>query len=243
MFNLIIDAGNSSIKIYAIKDNVVVNSTTCKEINNIVDSISSICSLDSISRCIVSSVSTDYKEFTARLEKFFPILIFDNKLNIPINNKYKTPSTLGSDRLAVVVGAAKLFPQRNVLVIDSGTAITYDLINERGEYEGGNISLGLKSRFIALHNFTSKLPLLKPDKSCKTLVGTSTVEAITIGVQRGMVYEVQGFIDAFNRQYNNLIVVFTGGDSLFFENQINFCTFAEPNLLALGLNEILEYNV
>ena len=127
-------------------------------------------------------------------------------------------------------------------MIDSGTAITYDIVTDKGEYLGGNISPGLKTRFRALHNFTGKLPLLNEDESLDGLFGTNTTEAITLGVQNGMLYEIEGTVKKFSLKFNDLLVVFTGGDSFFFENRINFNNFAEPYLVAFGLNEILEYN-
>ena len=145
--------------------------------------------------------------------------------------------------MAAVVGAVVRYPGRNVLVIDSGTAITYDIVTDKGEYLGGNISVGLNTRFRALHNFTGKLPLLQTDKSLDGLFGINTTEAITLGTQNGMLYEIEGTVKEFSLRFNELLVVFTGVDSFFFENRIKFNNFAEPYLVAFGLNEILEFNV
>ena len=242
MYNLIVDSGNTSIKMFLFGDGKIVANMLCSGLSELLDTLKENVSIDKIDRCIVSSVSISQGEIADVFRPFFPVLEFSHRLKFPILIRYATPETLGSDRVAAVVGANKLFPNRNVLVIDSGTAITYDVVTDNGEYLGGNISPGLNTRFRALHNFTGKLPLLQEDRSLDGLFGTNTVEALTIGIQNGMLYEIEGTVKEFSRRFNDLLVVFTGGDSFFFENRINFNNFAEPYLVAFGLNEILEYN-
>ena len=243
MYNLIVDAGNSSIKMFLFDNGNITNRIKCHEVAELLPSLEEIVPAKSIARCIVSSVSIDAEEIAAVFRPFFPVVVYGTSLSLPIIIKYGTPETLGSDRVAAVVGAVARYPKRNVLVIDSGTAITYDIVTDNGEYLGGNISPGLKTRFRALHNFTGRLPLLQVDESVDGLFGTNTNEALTIGIQNGMLYEVEATVNAFSQQFDNLLVVFTGGDSLFFEKRIKNNNFAEPYLVAIGLNEILEYNV
>ena len=243
MYNLVVDAGNSSIKMFLFDNGKIENSIKCHEVAELLPALEKSVKAESITRCIVSSVSIDAGEIAAVFRPFFPVIVYDSSLRLPIIIKYGTPETLGSDRVAAVVGAVSRYPDRNVLVIDSGTAITYDIVTDKREYLGGNISPGLKTRFRALHNFTGKLPLLNADKTLDGLFGTNTTEAITIGIQNGMLYEIEGAVKEFSRRFNDLLVVFTGGDSFFFENRIKFNNFAEPYLVAFGLNEILEYNV
>lgn len=243
MYNLIVDSGNTTVKMFLFDDGEIAQKMVCDELPELLPTLKANVSLDKIDRCIVSSVSISQSEIVEVLRPFFPVLEFSPRLNLPIIIKYGTPETLGSDRVAAVVGAVSRYPDRNVLVIDSGTAITYDIVTDKREYLGGNISPGLKTRFRALHNFTGKLPLLNADKTLDGLFGTNTTEAITIGIQNGMLYEIEGAVKEFRRRFNDLLVVFTGGDSFFFENRIKFNNFAEPYLVAFGLNEILEYNV
>ena len=242
MYHLIVDAGNSSVKMFLFDNGKIEHCKKCTDVSELLPALENTVPMESVDRCIVSSVSIDTKEIASIFCPFFPVLEFSHRLKFPILIRYATPETLGSDRVAAVVGANKLFPNRNVLVIDSGTAITYDVVTDNGEYLGGNISPGLNTRFRALHNFTGKLPLLQEDRSLDGLFGTNTVEALTIGIQNGMLYEIEGTVKEFSRRFNDLLVVFTGGDSFFFENRINFNNFAEPYLVAFGLNEILEYN-
>jgi len=242
MYNLIVDSGNTTIKMFLFADGKIAQKMVCRELLELLPLLKANVSLDKIDRCIVSSVSISQSEIAEVIRPFFPVLEFSPRLKLPIIIKYGTPETLGSDRVAAVVGAVSRYPNRNVLVIDSGTAITYDIVTDKGEYLGGNISPGLNTRFRALHNFTGKLPLLNEDKSLNGLFGTNTTEAITLGVQNGMLYEIEGTVKKFSHQFNDLLVVFTGGDCFFFENRINFNNFAEPYLVAFGLNKILEYN-
>lgn len=240
--NLIVDSGNTLVKLFLFDGRKMTDCILCHNVSQILSSLKKVISFDKIDRCIVSSVSVSQSEIASIYRPYFPVLEFSHDLKLPIIIKYNTPETLGSDRVAAVVGASHLFPGRNVLVIDSGTAITYDILTANGEYLGGNISPGFKTRFRALHNFTGKLPLLEMDESMRGLYGTSTEEAIILGVQNGLIHEVEGVVRSFMDRFENLLVVLTGGDSFFFEKRINLCNFAEPFLVAIGLNEILECN-
>ena len=148
---------------------------------------------------------------------------------------------MGKDRIAAMVGAFDLYPDTNVLVIDAGTAITYDLLNDKGRYLGGNISPGLEMRYKALHRFTDKLPLVNQG-NMEQLYGQTTEEAIRAGVQHGIVFEADKAIDTFKEFYNNLKVIITGGDAKFFDKKLKNSFFVHFNLTALGLNRILEHN-
>ena len=242
MYNLVVDAGNSSIKMFLFENGKIEHCLKCVEVAELLPLLETTVPIESVGRCIVSSVSIDAEAIASVFRRFFPVTVYGVSLRLPTIIRYGTPETLGSDRVAAVVGAAVRYPNRNVLVIDSGTAITYDILTDKGEYLGGNISVGLKTRFRALHNFTGRLPLLNEDKSLDGLYGTNTTEALIIGIQNGMLYEIEGTVNEFARRFSDLLVVFTGGDSFFFENRIKFNNFAEPYLVAFGLNEILEYN-
>jgi len=167
---------------------------------------------------------------------------FSSQTPIPIENLYKTPDTLGKDRLAGVTGGQSLFPGRPLLVIDAGTAITYDFLNAAGQYQGGNISPGLTMRLGALHKYTRRLPRVQPRRQTPVMAD-NTVEAIAAGVQNGIIYEMNQYIEHFTNQYPGLITILTGGDSFFFDNKLKYPIFVEPNLILIGLNKILKYNL
>ena len=168
------------------------------------------------------------------------ILKINHLTKLPFTNRYETPETLGKDRVAAVAGAQLLFPDKNLLVIDAGTAITYDLLIEN-EYIGGNIAPGLNMRLKALNYYTSKLPLveIQPEKE---FPGKNTKEAISSGVFFGMIFEIEGYINLCNKKFEKFLTIITGGDSNYFVEKIKNPIFAVPNLVLIGLNRILEYN-
>jgi len=187
----------------------------------------------------VKDYSPDLKEVLKNEFDRFIELNADTPL--PVENCYASKETLGKDRIAAIVGAFDLYPETNVLVIDAGTAITYDILNNKGQYLGGNISPGIDMRFKALNQFTGKLPLVHHQEFEK-LYGTTTEEAILAGVQHGVVFEVDRAIDAFKEFYKNLKVIITGGNADFFDKKLKNSFFVNFNLIPLGLNRILEYN-
>ena len=195
-----------------------------------------------LNQAILSSVKPVDEELIRFLSQNFQLFIeLDHHTPLPIENLYETPETLGKDRIAAAVGANELFPGQNILIIDAGTAITYDVVSEKNEFLGGNISPGLQMRFKALNQFTGKLPLINYSNEFQ-LIGRNTEEAIRAGVQNGILYEIERTIETFNRNYENLQIVMTGGDSIFFDKKLNYSIFVHFNLTLIGLNRILEHN-
>ena len=195
-----------------------------------------------LDRVILSATKNYSDELKKTLQQNFKHFIeLDGNTPLPLENCYKTKETLGKDRIAAVVGAFDLYPHKNILIIDAGTAITYDILNDKKQYLGGNISPGIDMRFKALNQFTGKLPLVSQQKYNK-LFGTSTENAIRAGVQNGVIFEVDRAIDTFKEFYNNLKVIITGGNAEFFEKRLKNSFFVHFNLIAMGLNRILEYN-
>lgn len=243
MLSLIIDAGNTFIKVKSFCKNKITATGQFLTESEAKKFIISVKNELKIKTCIVSTVIDLDSNFIFFIKENFRTVFFSAELNLPIKLEYKTPSTLGKDRIAAVCGAYVLFPKYNSLIIDAGTAITYDLLEGGLIHVGGNISLGLQTRFKALNTFTGKLPLLEIKEKKQKLLGQTTEEAIRCGVQNGMIYEIDGCIDAFKSQYSDLKIIFTGGDCFFFEKLLKNRIFAEPNLTAIGLNKILELNV
>jgi type III pantothenate kinase len=167
--------------------------------------------------------------------------IIDFRSNFPIKNNYHTPETLGIDRLCAAIGAHGLFPNQPTLVIDIGTCIKYEFVTESGSYEGGNISPGLQMRYDALNNYTSKLPALKPEKIVGP-IGRSTNEALRLGVQQGILFEIQAMIHTMEALHPHLKTVGTGGDLPFFVNDLKTHIFADLLLVLRGINEIYLHN-
>ena len=164
---------------------------------------------------------------------------------VPLRNAYATPHTLGADRLAAAVGAAALRPGQDTLVLDAGTALKADLVTADGTYHGGSIAPGLGLRLRALHEFTGRLPLLAlpPPDATVALCGDSTTGAMLSGVVNGAVAELNGFVAEYRRRYPRLGVLLTGGDAPFLSARLAGRIFVIPELVLLGLNRILSYNV
>ena len=176
-------------------------------------------------------------------------VLFDHNTPVPIINKYDTPQTLGQDRLAAAVGAKSLCPDENLLIIDAGSAITYDFVTDKGEYIGGNIAPGLKMRFTMLQRMTKKLPLVDAEENeLIPLFGTNTRDAIAAGVIRGIAYEVKGYMRTLKEKTPHFKTFVTGGHAAYILNNVRNSRNEkreiqfEKNLVLIGLNEILRFN-
>ena len=190
---------------------------------------------------ILSSVSDHPSEVERFLSQQAKFIMLDSQTPVPVKNLYETPESLGKDRIAAVSGAWSLFPGRNILVIDAGTCITYDLLTKKGEYLGGGISPGIRMRFRAMHTFTGKLLLIEPG-DFDELIGRSTAGSLLSGVYNGVVAEIRGLILLYQEKFDDLIVIITGGDHQFLHNKLKINIFAVPELVLLGLNEIFDHN-
>ena len=172
----------------------------------------------------------------------FEVLRLTGKTPLPIRNLYRTPDTLGTDRLAAVVGAWTMQPRRNLLVVDCGTCITYDFIDSEGNYWGGNISPGLNMRLKALHEQTARLPLVSPSGETPDM-GFDTDTAIRSGVIQGIRHEIEGYIRQMKEKYTQVSVFLTGGDTINLAFRSDCTIFADNFIVPRGLNQILVYNL
>lgn len=241
---IIIDQGNTLTKIALFKETEIqyikyYEFLTKAEISDFTLDLP--ISKEKIVAGIVSSVAGGEINVTELMPEI-KWLIFDESTQLPVTNNYSSKSTLGKDRISGVIAAANMFPARNLLVIDAGTAITYDIITAGGEYIGGSISPGLSMRFNALNKFTGRLPLLKPENT-EALTGIDTNTSILTGVMNGALFEAEGFIGKYQSEFDNLITLITGGDTKYFDKIIKSNIFAHQNLVLSGLNLILLYNL
>ena len=238
--NLIIDIGNTTAKVALFDGSEMVEVLTSS--NQSLDSIEALCANYPVERGIVATVINLNERVLADLAALpFPLLWLNHETPLPVVNLYETPETLGYDRIAAVVGANEIFPHSDLLVIDAGTCITYEFIDSKGQYHGGNISPGMQMRFKALHQFTGRLPLIDANGR-KLPMGRDTETAIRGGVLRGMEYEISGYIESMKHKYPELLVFLTGGDEFSFETNVKSVIFADRFLVLKGLNRILNYN-
>lgn len=239
---LIVDIGNTKTKL-AVYENQRLLFRDASD-GNIEKLLERALQKGTVTATILSSVKNEgdtIKQFFK--QKGIPLIILNSQTPLPFKNNYRTPETLGNDRLALAAGACSLFPRQNVLVIDAGTSITYDFINSHKEYLGGSISPGIQMRFKALHTFTDKLPLIISEKnSAPPLIGETTRDAILSGVLIGILAEIEGVIDRYKRVYPNLKIILSGGDYKYFDKRLKNSIFAHSNLVLEGLLEILKFN-
>jgi len=239
--NLALDIGNTSVKAGIFGQDRLLKTFRFKHFNH--QRITHLIARYRVEHVIFSSVRRESIPTPGRFSAYVKSLTeLTPQTPLPIKNHYETPESLGNDRLAAVTGGQELFPNSHVLVIDAGTALTFDFLEKSGSYLGGNISPGLNLRFDSLHQATGKLPLLKPQKEVPAL-GKNTRQAIEAGVQHGIIYEMNQYIEYFTQAYGSVKVLLTGGDCFFFDNKLKYPIFVEPNLVLIGLNKILKYNI
>ncbi len=240
---LIVDIGNSRTKVSMYQDTEFLFEEVVDSGEELKASIYA--RYSKADAAIISSVSSDSQSVKEVIEAVGVrrVLVFGSDTPIPLTNLYKTPQTLGVDRLAVAVAASERFPKSDILVVDMGTAITIDYVSKEGEYLGGSISPGLEMRLKALRYYTRRLPELSGEELYSmferfdiTAVADDTKSAMFNGVVRGIVEEIEGYI----RRGGQKNVYFSGGDAIYFEKLINFPTFANYRAVSDGLRSILE---
>ncbi|MDQ7916196.1 type III pantothenate kinase [Mesonia sp. MT50] len=243
MKNLAIDIGNTLVKLAVFEDGrlLELKITPAENISFVLNKL--VISHPEISESILASVAGIHKDVIANSLKNQSILELTATTPVPFRNLYETPHSLGIDRIALTVAATCEYPNKNVLVIDAGTCITYDMVTKNKEYVGGAISPGVNMRLEAMHNFTSKLPLIRIEKETSDkIIGTTTQENLEIGALMGAALEINGFIESYELQYQDLTVILTGGDSQLLSKKVKNGIFASYNFLLKGLNHILEFN-
>jgi len=231
---LIIDIGNTLVKyaIFSSDEIVIIYKKNDVEISFMQELIQKHHVNDVIISSVRDKVDGDFGIKTLYLNHLTPL---------PITINYETPETLGNDRIANIVAASVLYPNKNILIIDAGTCITIDFIDQNKEYQGGRISPGIEMRYKSLHKYTSNLPKLTISNTAQQ-IGKDTNSSIVSGVEKGVVAEIETIIDDFKNENEDLFVILTGGDTFFFENTLKNSIFADQNLVLKGLNEILKYN-
>jgi len=238
--NLIFDIGNTSTKVALFDGLKKITSLRTKQYSW--DELKRIFSTYKIDKAIVSSVR-ETPEFIIDLATldipYVHVLSYRSKL--PFKIQYETPETLGPDRIAAIAGAYSLFPGKKILVIDAGSAITYDFVSDK-TFKGGNISPGISMRFKALSKFTRRLPLASTTDKFKS-PGRNTLEAITAGVINGVIYEINEYIRTFEEKHKGINLVLTGGDAGYLKTRITHKVNYMPDIVIEGLNYILEHNV
>lgn len=233
--NLLIDIGNSSVKA-SFARGVNLEEAVRYGGTDVLDFIVQLVKKKKVCVIAISSVRKFESDYFQILEKMCDkLLVINSGTELPIVNLYASPESLGTDRIISAIAAAELFPGKNAIIFDFGTALTVDFVSEKGEFLGGNISLGLTSRFKALNEYTKMLPLVE-NPAHVVKVGSSTVEAIEAGVILGLIFEIEGYI----KEYSGYIYIFTGGDAIYFAEKLKSSIFVVYNLVLMGLARVAE---
>ena len=246
---LAVDVGNTKIKVAVFEGSNLIerfdfySSELQKQIEFTLNKY------QSISDLVVASVGNIPKEAFLVFEKQLNVHFISHETTFPFHNKYETPHSLGIDRMVLASGAVLNFPNQNRLVIDAGTCITYDFIDEKDTYFGGAISPGIRLRYESLHHYTAKLPLLSlelfesqsKESELNQFIGNSTANSIHSGVLNGVKNEIEGFIAQYQRLYPKFIIILTGGDTEFLAKRLKNTIFANSNFLLESLNQTFQY--
>ena len=239
---LTIDVGNTRIKSAVFENNTLIkasfflNENFQTEIENILNENKKIKVL------VLASVGKLEKQAFMSFSNRVKIYFISRESSFPFQNNYVTPSTLGIDRMVLAAGAVLQFPSQKRLVIDSGTCVTYDFIDEDNIYQGGAISPGIRLRYEAMHNYTAKLPLLSIEEP-ENIIGNSTNQSLHSGVINGLTFEIEGYIDSLMSKNENFIIILTGGDANFLAKRLKNTIFANSNFLLESLNYLYQYQI
>ncbi len=267
--NLLVDIGNTLVKCAVADRGAVIAEERAERLT--ADLLDRLLTGRPVERAIVCSTRGAVPEVLKAVRARVAVCLeFTQQTPVPIGNAYRSPETLGLDRLAAAVGAVALYPGRNVLIVDAGTALTVDLVTADGVFRGGCISPGLRMRLQALHDHTAALPLCEPSEAgfgaadasgsvedaarsdapalaavdeAAGLLGGTTEEALVRGAMQSVAFEIEGYANRFREKFADLCIIFTGGDAHFFVKRIKNTIFANCNPVFCGLDGILEYNV
>jgi type III pantothenate kinase len=236
--NLVIDCGNTRIKAGLFDGETLSQKFSFDSRDELILFLKE----KDIEHVLASTVTIPAQEILQKVNASGKKMQLTHNLPLPVNNLYATPETLGVDRLAAVCGAMDIFPNRNCLVIDIGTCINFEFIDNLKCYHGGAISPGINIRYEGMHKFTKRLPLVA-NNSKAPLIGNTTETCMQSGVMNGMLAEINGIIEQYQKKYPDLGVILCGGDYPLFENQLKPYIFVAPDLVLSGLNRILLHNV
>jgi type III pantothenate kinase len=248
---LAVDIGNTRIKVAVFEENTLLERFYFSSLDLQKEMRFILNKYKNTSQVVVASVGNIPKEVFLEFESQASIHLIGPNFTFSFKNNYSTPETLGIDRMVLANGAVLKYPNQNRLVIDAGTCITYDFIDENDNYLGGAISPGIQLRFESLHNYTAKLPLLSleslndQDSEIEKvpLIGNSTFEAINSGVINGVINEIQGFISQYEAVYPKFIIILTGGDAEFLAKRLKNTIFANSNFLLESLNQTFQHKI
>lgn len=237
---LAIDAGNTRTKWAVFENNILIDVGVIQN-DEFQYSITTILQkYPSLQHAIFSTVSHVDAGELKFLENSLQVVVVDRKAPFPFKNLYQTPETLGLDRMILAATAVLRYPSTHRLVIDAGTCITYDYVDDQDQYHGGAISPGLQMRYNAMHHFTAELPQLELAEQVP-LVGQDTAHSMHSGVIHGVAGEIEYMIQNIIADKENFTIILTGGDAEFLAKRLKSIIFAHSNFLLEGLSHYFYF--
>lgn len=234
MLTLCIDEGNTNAKFGLFAEDSLVKIEKVKGDDDWGKTIKSIGGSQSIDKIIVSSSVEDYDRIKTFVNGYNHVIIED-VMQIPLEIEYKTPQTLGKDRVISSFAASKLFPLEHCAIFDIGTCMTSNFLHKGKTFKGGNIAPGFAMRLDSMHNYTAKLPKV-PLESNDYYIGQNTTEALQNGAYYGMLYEMRGFVAELKKKCNQVRTLLTGGSAKYFAIRMEKSIFVDPFLNLKGLH-------
>lgn len=243
---LIADIGNTytKVSIYNPKINKIYNFNTfqtnlIKKNKKFLNLVNKLTVKYFVATSVVPNVFNDIKKILKKKQvKCFEIL--DKKLCNPIKINVKKPKQVGSDRIANAIGAYNFY-KRNCVIVDFGTATTFDIL-DGNVYQGGLITPGVKLSLMTLNSLTALLPLIKLKKT-SNIIGKDTFSAINSGVYWGYVSLINGILEKIilstKKKYK---IILTGGLSSIFVNSLKYKSVFDKNITLWGVVELIKYN-
>jgi len=240
--NLGIDSGNTLAKFYLFDGEKIIlqRKVNYSSFESYIDAL--IIKNPDINAIIYADVKGIISKSLEKYSNDIKVIRVNLNMNLPFINLYKRESSLGNDRIALIAAASKSYPKSNVLVIDMGTCITYDFIDQKNVYQGGAISPGFVMRYKALNHFTANLPIVEY-KIQKNPQGKTTNDCIQSGVYFGILDEIKARIKYYKKNYESLTVILTGGDADKLPKTLKNSIFANSNFIADGLLHLLKLNI
>ncbi|MDR0828564.1 MAG: type III pantothenate kinase [Prevotellaceae bacterium] len=236
MINLAVDIGNSRTKLAVFESDKLIFEQFCEELTK--EFLREIFKKFDIKNSIISSVTHNKREFISFLKSRTDFVELTNETPVNLEINYLTPKTLGMDRIAAAIGALEILPEKNLLVVDTGSCVTMDLITADRVFHGGNIAPGFLMRINAMHDYTAKLPTVMPQIP-ENILGRYTADAVLCGAFWGIVSEINSLYVRLKEDYPQLAIIITGGDAHYFEKHIINVEKLVPDLVLQGLNSIL----
>lgn len=239
--HLTIDQGNSAAKMALWQDDKMLEMSIVTHLSPaaVTAFLANRGEVDSAIYCSVASRGTELMAYLSQMVR--KVVRLTSDMPLPVTIDYGTPGTLGVDRIAAAVGAAVTHPGESLLVVDAGTAVTYDAVTADGRFIGGNIAPGMRMRLEALHRFTARLPRVEVPRELPAdeFLGHDTASAMVLGAVYGIVAAIAYYK---SRLPEGTRVVMTGGWAMELSKLCDFDVTVDPNLVSLGLNRILTYN-